>query len=251
MADRKAYCESHRLRPGETTCNILSLTAANPIATPGGQLAHSIKLPATISERTYRFGMTSEQYFKELCQEAGEFIFTKVRDVEGLMQLRPRTRASHEMHQHLYAFEHPYGHQDWEATQAEVFYVRPSRYRFLEKPVVPDRPTAQVVRYQGYDGRHSETMQKESAVAPRSRYGFTWRGISRPKDREMGIAGGELIVVDITTLQVLGVKRGFARTGDADRVPIGIWWPAASVCPGDTKRAFVSIEFVMKVLTPP
>ena len=250
MADRKAYCDNRRLSPGETTCNILLLKTADPAETPGGRLAHSISLPPTVPARAYRFGMTSEQYLQELCQEAGEFIFTRVKDVEGVMQLRPRTPVSHEMLQHLYAFEDPYGHQDWEAREAELFYVRPDRYSFLEKPAVPEQPTGHVIRYHGYDGRNSGTMQKESAEIPRSQYGFTWRGISRPNDREMGIAGGELIVVDIKTLEVLGVKRGFARTGEASPVPIGIWWSAASTCPGDTHRPFGSIEFVMKVLTP-
>ena len=39
------------------------------------------------------------------------------------------------------------------------------------------------------------------------------RGIVRPHDREMGIAGGELIVLDLETSKVLGVRRGYIRTG--------------------------------------
>ncbi len=39
---------------------------------------------------------------------------------------------------------------------------------------------------------------------------MTWRGIRRPHDREMGIAGGELIVLDLETNEVLGVRRGYA-----------------------------------------
>ena len=35
---------------------------------------------------------------------------------------------------------------------------------------------------------------------------YVWRGITRPHDREMGIAGGELIVLDLQTNEVLGVQ---------------------------------------------
>ena len=42
-----------------------------------------------------------------------------------------------------------------------------------------------------------------------SRYGYTWRGIRRPYDREMGIYGGETAVVDLKTGEILGLRRGF------------------------------------------
>jgi len=250
MSQLKTYCDNRKMRPGETTCQILSLKAADPLATPGGQLAQSIKLPPTVPPKTYRFGMTSDRYFKELCQEAGEFIFATVKDVEGVMQLRPRSMASHAMLQHLYAIEDPYGYQDWQAREPELFYARPGRYAFFEKPVNPEEPTREVIRYHGYDGRNPVTMQKDLASAPRSRYGFIWRGIPRPNDRELGIAGGELIVVELNTFQVLAVKRGFARTGEPGPVPIGIWWRAPTLCEGDSDRPFASVEFLMKVLTP-
>jgi hypothetical protein len=251
MADRKAYCESHRLRPGETTCNILSLKVADPLATAEGRLAHSLKLPPTVPQKAYRFGMTSDDYFKELCQEAGEFIFSRVTGIEGIMQLRPRSIASHEMLQHLYALEDPYGYRDWEARHPESFFVNPETYRFLETPLKPDDPRGQVVRHYGYDGRNLGTMKKESAPTPRSRYGFTWRGISRPNDREMGIAGGELIVLDLDTLSVLGVKRGFVRTGETGPLPREISWRFRTVCPGDSNDIYAVANFITKVLVPP
>lgn len=250
MAELKTYCDNRRLRPGETTCQILSLKAADPSATPAGQLAHSIKLPPTVPPRTYRFGVTSDRYFKELCQEAGEFIFATVKDVEGVMQLRPRSMASHAMLQHLFAMEDPYGYRDWEADHPEGFYVKPNRYRFFERPLESERRGGPVTRYYGYDGRDPQTMKKEIAATPQSRYGFTWRGISRPNDREMGIAGGEFIIVDIQTLEVLGVKRGFARTGEADALPRRIWWRSRTVCPGDSNDIYALATFVTKVLIP-
>jgi len=250
MAERRAYCDGRELSPGETTCKILTLVRPDPLATPEGRLAHSIKLPVTVAPKAYRAGMTSEEYFRLLCEESGEFIFTKVNDVEGIMELRPRAMASDDMLRHLYALEDPYGYRDWQARNPEFFYVSPKAYQFFERALTSGQPKGQVLRYSGYDGRTMATMKRETEDAPRSRYGFTWRGISRPNDREMGIAGGELIVVDIDTLQVLGVKRGFARTGEAHPVPLGIWWRLPSVCPGDSNETYVPGRFVTKVLIP-
>ncbi|MDT7834849.1 hypothetical protein [Aquabacterium sp. OR-4] len=43
-----------------------------------------------------------------------------------------------------------------------------------------------------------------------SKYGFMWRGIARsPHDREFGIAGNEVLVYDLTTNKLLGVRRNF------------------------------------------
>jgi hypothetical protein len=250
MAERKSYCDNRELRPGETTCDILKLMPEDPLATPEGRLAHSLKLPPTTAPRAYRSGMTSDEYFKLLCEESGEFIFTKVNDVDGVMQLRPRAVASYDMLRHLYALEDPYGYRDWEARNPEAFYVSPETYRFLERPVEGTEAKGQIVRFYGYDGRDPATMKRETAPAPRARYGFIWRGISRPNDREMGIAGGEVIVLNINTLQVLGVKRGFARTGEVHPVPLGIWWRLPSVCPGDSNETYVPGRFVTKVLIP-
>jgi hypothetical protein len=47
----------------------------------------------------------------------------------------------------------------------------------------------------------------------KSRYSYTWRGIPRPHDREFGIAGGELILLDLETNEVLAVRRGYIRSG--------------------------------------
>jgi len=250
MEGLKAYCANRVLSPGEATCAPLSFKPADPLATPEGRLAHAIKLPSTVPERTYHPGMNEEAYFNELCKEAGEFIFSTAENVEGVMQLRPRNLAGDQMLQHLYALEDPYGYRDWEARNPESFYVGPESYRFLERPNDINRRTGEVVRYYGFDGRDRKTMRKQVAPVAQSRYGFLWRGIRRPNDREMGIAGGELIVLDINTLQVLAVKRGFARTGDDSPHSLGIWWRKATVCKADRHDLFGPGLFVTKVLIP-
>jgi hypothetical protein len=48
----------------------------------------------------------------------------------------------------------------------------------------------------------------------KSRYGFMWRGIERsPHDRLLGIGGGEVLVFDLQTNEVLAVRRNFRLSG--------------------------------------
>lgn len=48
----------------------------------------------------------------------------------------------------------------------------------------------------------------------KSRYGYMWRGIERsPHDRELGIGGGEVLVFDLQTNEVLAVRRNFRLSG--------------------------------------
>lgn len=250
MAGLKAYCTDRVLPRGDATCDALSLKPEDPLSTPEGRLAHSIKLPPTVPPKTYQAGMNSDEYFKELCQEAGEFIFERVTGVEGVMQVRPRKPATWHMLRDLYALEDPYGYRDWEANNPESFYVGPDTYLFLETPLNPGLARTDVIRHFGYDGRNRNTKKKETAASPKSRYGFIWRGISRPNDREMGIAGGEMIVLELTAWRVLGVKRGFAQTGKKQPYMPPIWWGKPSVCPGDSHAIYKLAEFVTKVLIP-
>lgn len=99
-------------------------------------------------------------------------------------------------------------------------------------------------------------MAEEHVPELQSQYGYAWRGVSRPHDRELGIAGGELIVLDLRTKEVLGVRRGFIRSGGVRNNMTGIWWLSAQVCP--TLRLYKSSQkdgnftywFVSKILKP-
>jgi hypothetical protein len=63
----------------------------------------------------------------------------------------------------------------------------------------------------------------------RARYGFTWRGISRSaEDRKIGIAGTEMIVVDLKTNEILALRREFGFTLPAPKNP---QWDVAISCP--------------------
>ena len=272
----KQNCESRKLARGEVCGEVAKLKPADPLATEEGRFAHSIKIPNPVPEDSgYKPGMTSQEYFDHLCKsEAGEFIYKTVENVEGLYMMRPREHANDYMQEHLYAMEDPYGYMDSESQDPEFFFVGPLRYKFLEHPLAPGKKSswgrsfldnsyfvasdngAHHERYIGSNGRDPLTMTKEYDVVRKARYGYTWRGIVRPHDREMGIAGGELIVLDLETKDILGVRRGYIRTGSVRNNLTGVWWLTGQACPhyqyrGGRSRDFdFAYWFIGKVVKP-
>ena len=243
-------CTRHVQKPTDSACDPLKLKPADPLATEEGRFAHSIQIPNPVpADSGYKPSMTSEQYFEHLCKtEAGEFIYKTVENVEGLYMMRPRKEATDYELEHLYALEDPYGYTYGEATGIEFLFVKPTRYEFLEmslsnarqlrwgkqslNPSYDATPVtgSKYERYSGYDARKTKTMSKEFDERLKSQFGFTWRGIQRPHDRELGIAGGELIVLDLQTNEVLGVRRGYIRSGGMNNLT-GIWWMTGRTCP--------------------
>jgi hypothetical protein len=255
-------------RGNNTTYNLLEVRVEDWLATEEGRFAHSIKIPNPVpADSGYRKGMTQKEYFEHLCKtEAGEFIFKTADNVEGIYQLRPRKVYDDYDWQHLYAIEDPYGYWAGENERYGFELVGPRLYSFLEVPVKDrqlykqwdaDRrhpsllatPSAEakIARYFGYDGSSGKTMLLEFHTEPKARYGFTWRGIRRPHDREMGIAGGELVVLDLHAKHVIGVRRGYV-----------IWnkgW-TGRMCPrygydgGQDKATYFTSWFLAKVARP-
>ncbi|MEW6246285.1 MAG: hypothetical protein AB1555_06180 [Nitrospirota bacterium] len=204
MKEFAANCAKAKLKPNDTACDILKLKPADPLATEEGRFAHSIKIPNPVPEHSgYKPGMTPQEYFEHLCKtEAGEFIYKTVEHVEGVYQMRPRESATDYELQHLHAMEDPYGYvTEGAAIDVRYSFVNPSRFKFLENAATrkADNSEARYTRYLGYDARDLKSMMVEHASSLKSRYGYTWRGIRRPHDRELGIAGGELIVQDVQT----------------------------------------------------
>jgi hypothetical protein len=86
-------------------------------------------------------------------------------------------------------------------------------------------------------------------VRRKSRYGFTWRGVVRPRDRENGIGGGEVIVVDLETNEVLAVHRGYAQFKMDERVGLlNAGW--RNRCPSIRATGGPYGYFILKVLKP-
>jgi hypothetical protein len=250
------YCATHKIKPTNRRCDITKLQPADPLATEEGRFAHSIKIPNPVPDDSgYKPGMTPQEYFDHLCKtEAGEFIYKTVENVDGLLQMRPRDRVFDSYMEHLYALEDPFGYEDWEAKSPQNTFVRPQRYRYFESPLLPSEPpkvpNAHYKHFYGYDDKDPKTMSEEPVMERKSQYGFTWRGINRSHDRELGIAGGELIILDLRNNEVLAVRRGFIQSGHARNHLTGVWWLSGNVCPKDRERIFSTYEFISRVLLP-
>lgn len=246
------------------------------------------KWPQPPAESHYKPGMSAKEYFDILCKtEAGEFIYRTVENVEGVYQMRPREHVTDKMLQDRYFLEDPYGHQKSHAEKTDVGsiqdgYVNPpyadavklgyvlykpnQNYNFLEKPILAFKQNpadgAKYLRYTRpntdklilengkylYPRNGQPQLFEERMVQLKSRYGFTWRGIERPHDRELGIAGGELIVLDLQTNEILALRRGFLRSGEVLDSPTGIFWLGAQACP--PRPVWATKEFLHKVLKP-
>ena len=260
--------EYNRQGKGTDRFDMLDIQVEDWYATEEAKFAHSIKIPNPAPEDSgYRSGMTQQEYFEHLCKnEAGEFIYKTVENVEGIFQLRPRKIYTGGEWQHLYAIEDPYGYWPGEVEDTGFEFVGGHLYSFFEIPIEGRRiyglamrsfrdatlyaspPSgAYIARYFGNAGTDQRSMKLTFEATPTAQYGFTWRGIKRPHDREMGIAGGELIVLDLKTHEVLGIRRGFV-----------IWnrgW-TGRVCPrygysgGQDKSTFFTTWFVAKIVRP-
>ena len=270
IAQEAEYCATHKIKPTNRRCDITTLQPADPLATEEGRFAHSITIPNPVpADSGYKPGMTPEQYFEHLCKtEAGEFIYKTVENVAGLLQLRPREHPTDSELEHLYAMEDPYGHSVGVRDHAEEYFVQPAigKYQFLEIPL-PERSQAREERMylrfyrdpNAHAGKDYQTaingtfvrvpyvVGKVTVPSSQSRYGYTWRGVGRPHDRRLGIAGGELIILDLRTNEVLAVRRGFVRSGSM-RNMTGVWWLTAQKCSKESLKT--DVQFINQVLMP-
>ncbi len=262
-------CREHPPIKGSTRCDLFKVKIEDPMSTPEGRFAHSIKVPNAMPEDAgYRPEMSAVEYFRHLCKTyAGEFIFKTADKVEGIRELRPRNLADDYIYQHLFAMEDPYGHFEEEVEEPGLHFLSSDGYTYLERPISshvrpawkkrffdpslfvtpPENAKSEhYFRSDGAEGRRSLKLQY--LREPQARYGFTWRGLSRPSDRELGIAGGELIVLDTVSSEVLGVRRGFAFWRGS--------WASAPLCPrygyygGFDKATAFTAWFTNKVARP-
>ena len=233
------------------------------VSTPEGKFAHSIRIPNPVPKDSgYRKGMTSEQYFDHLCKtEAGEFIYKTVENVEGFYFMRPPKRPRDDDLKDRYKLEAP----DIERTfqlmrataerRAAIFISPPyNNFKYVEEPNQDSSGEGKYKRAFGYAGGKSP-MQVERTDSLKSIFSMVWRGIKRPNDRELAIAGSEWIVFEIKTRQALGVMRNYGRTGKTSNTRDGIWWLSATSCPVFAQRyKFATSErisdFAQKVMRP-
>ncbi len=109
------------------------------------------------------------------------------------------------------------------------FFRNPNRNSGLTEPVFWKSKSGEV----GQSGRVPYIVDRQSIPQVTARYGFTWREIERPQMSEKGIVGGELIVLDLKTNEVLGVRRVFMTNSGS--------YLRGGACqkPGKTDNAFI------------
>lgn len=256
--DLKKFHECRaRVEARDTQCEYLKLRRREaPEYWPHANVVPP-KLPDAPNPPVYKMWMTAKGYFEALCKaEAGEFIFRTIDNVESVYQVRPRRSASAAALRDRYVMEDPYGYTDAEARTPATIFLGPKKYRYFEVPTGRSGSAGFVVRFYGYDDRDPKSLKKEYDSKLKSRYGYTWREIKRPKDREHAIVGGELIVLDLQTNEILGIRRGFIISGKVPNVKSGIQWEIGAVCPAFNfngvfhKRDDFSYWFISKVLRP-
>jgi len=244
------------------------------------RIAHSLKLPETVPKPVpfdfkaayWRSWLPSKpkvavQYFNHLCStEAGEWIFRNEQNVEGLYFARPQHRPG-QLLTYTYELENPWVQRflftfDDKPLDGASWLIQPPHYnyRFVEQPrrdvAWQKGITEPYIRLFGfttererdYQGRlvdsfkQTAPMQAIGIPIATARFGYTWRGVKRPQDREHGIAGGEVLIYDMQTKEVLAVRRQFLL-GNAPSDPNRVVWGPARSCPQLHGVWGTSIEF--------
>jgi len=253
------------------------------------RIAHALKLPSGVPKpvpfnfekarwRAWLPGVpgTAVQYFSHLCaNEAGEWVFKTVKDVKGLYFARPQGAPSSEMLRDPYGPEMPWIQrifvlQGDRAHDWGTWFIQPpiSNYKFVEQPRRDVRWQASIeepfVRLHGYTRKptldqngkptiyfsDAAPMKVDGIAQPTATYGYTWRGIVRAQDRANGIGGGELIIYDLRTKEVLAVRRQFLVTGRNPRGRGDAAWEVAASCrmPGANTVGLEFKQFAFDVL---
>jgi hypothetical protein len=233
------------------------------VSTPEGQFAHSIVIPNPVPKDSgYRWWWSAKKYHQHLCEkEAGEFIFKTVDNVEGFLFMRPPSPPTDYDLMDARKLEAPnlekgFGGRPHIGERGSAF-VWKNHYGYVEEPA---DATEQGKR--GFLHASGPLVQPhfwlrdiKHETEPVSRYGVTWRGVLRPKDRDHAIAGHEIIVVDLRTNEVMGVARDFGITGVTTNTRDGIWWLNAPRCAEFSKKYQFAgkehlVDFISKILKP-
>lgn len=217
------------------------------ISTPAGRFAHSLRIPNPIAKSSgYKLTMSARQYYEHLCRsEAGNFVFESAKNVEGFYFARPPHAPTDNDLKDRYKLE---------AAQLEAFFqviddkpeeratlfVNPPRakFKFVEEYALDKQINDGFLRMSGYQAPRDPVtgkfvitpMEKARTESLTSKYGLTWRGIVRSRDREHGISGAEWIIYEIGTNKTLGLSRSYGLSPVAN-TPQKVWWLNAEVCP--------------------
>jgi hypothetical protein len=210
---------------------------------------------------------TAQEYFERRCKEdAGEFIYRTVENVEGLFQIRPRDPRDYFTRLREGDIpEDPYGHTNMEGQQPEGMFVFPyshrKYYQYIETTKPPNAGELYDARFPKtklkwdlepndigdkywrytYYNSSSPAYEVTNISNLESQYGYTWQEVRTEQDKLYGVRAGELIVKELATEEVLGIKRGFFYQGKQKG--------DMTICPKG-KTDTMAVDFISKVLIP-
>ncbi len=227
------------------------------------------------------------QIMAERCRVAGEYIHSTVRDVDGIVLLKPRVPDLDFSDQYL--MNDPYG-RDGDGKGYIVRFLRgESRQLGVAKEGEPQRKGYKYVQARETDGSDWKNYTgavefsfdrarpqsppssrfvsfEEPIQLPTARYGVSYEDISTREDRDHWIAGSRLSVIDRFTGEVLAERVGYmVDMGFGSRVNGRRPWLHAAdhACPsfdrfpgGEQRQKGFSMQFrqtadfVEKVLLP-
>lgn len=222
LADIDAQCRKEKKGPyldkndpdygnkrGNTDCDILTIKPDDPLATEEGRFAYAIKLPPPHDQPKvqYQPGMNAEAFFKELCEkEAGDFVLRTADGVRGIKIMRPLPRETGV----------PLWNESGGPPPGNFVAVVNGIYQYVDAiELVPGSQTDTQLIHYAVDPKLSPTVPPwgvghHPVEASNARYGFTFRN-SPLENRELGIRGRELIVMDFATQEILGFRRMFSK----------------------------------------
>jgi hypothetical protein len=209
--------------------------------------------------------------------------------VDGFYLIRPRYYQGDQIRRELFANEAPYEETGLLHLGVNSFSYLSKTYRYIEFPDVKSHPAEYIppsdedlpsMRFHFRDQpgsgpywhyRWDDEVDRNDRFAnpryyrqrvsvPQSRYGITWRAIERTGfDRDLGVAGMEVLVVDLLSGEVNAVRRGFSRALMGRPTPFhghtGNIWGRDLQCPGKSGpgrpgSAATFREFLTRVLRP-
>jgi hypothetical protein len=246
------------------------------------------KEPAASAEKPFARAAEGKALFEEKCRTvAGEKIYRKVENVEGVLLLKVRPRAgewewatpmwpgaafAHEFKEDAYIrsffwFEHSGNNDRLSPTNRGYLNTTPSSvpgYRFVE---VVDAKDAKRYRYTfqkkereivdsvliGGSGKRYKVMdwalEREIAQDAAPRYAVTFEDYTVASERLFGVAGGTIRVVDTSTGEVIAERTKYVWTPSGPSKANPSPWLTARVCP--VSRSFAETrQFVDQVLIP-
>jgi hypothetical protein len=258
LADAVVNCHKSPLSKG-TECRLAAKRPWFDEPEAGRAEATALGTPPSIPSIPGVRGLSAQAAFAKLCDSAGDFYLKSgLQDVDGFAYVRPRMQVGDEDLTSIDALEDPRGYRG--STVRFLPYVAPLEhgwagepgpvYRFVETfDVGPVSLAAQRALHRSFReapaagqtvARYTVTSEdarelpyrREFLRAPAARYGITWRGTESKELREMGVAGGESVIFDRETREVVAVRRNFyLATPALLRSGLGIHWFAAASCP--------------------